>query len=224
MATSGVITSAMTARDVVDAACELIGVKTDGAALSAADAAVGLKHLNWMLKSWQTEGRNLWLTESFSITWLAAAATTALDPGYLRLENVFIRIGSVDRPLTNDSNADYAARPNKSGSGTPISYNVNRTRTTLEVRIWPVPTINTDFHADGVRIIEDVTDLNQDIDIPQEWTECMFYNLAKRLTRVFQGIDPRLAADVGAEADRLFAKLSSFDEETGSLFFGPADE
>lgn len=222
MTTSGVTTSSLTAREIVESACELIGVKDEGLSLGETDAAVGLKHLNWMLKGWQATGRNLWLTADFTHTWPAATATVTLDPGYLRLENVFIRVSGVDRPLTMYSNSDYAALSNKSSAGTPIAYNVNRTVSTLQVRLWPVPTSDTALFADGVRIIEDVTSLNQTLDVPQEWTECVFYGLAKRLRHVFPGVNPQLADEVAAEADRQFASLSSFDEEGASLFFGPA--
>jgi hypothetical protein len=223
MATSGVITGALTAREVVETACELIGVKAEGIALGASDAALSLKHLNWMLKGWQADGLK-WLTEPFSVTWASGVATTDLAAGYLRLENPFIRVGTNDRPLEVYSNSQYAAIPNKTGSGTPLAINVNRTTTTLQVRLWPVPTSDTDLHADGVRIIEDATNLSQDLDVPQEWTEAVFYSLAKRLRRVFPGVDPKLGDLVEVEADRLFAKLSSFGEETGSLFFGPDNQ
>jgi hypothetical protein len=223
MTTSGVTTSSLTAREVVESACELIGVKDEGLSLGETDAAVGLKHLNWMLKGWQATGGKLWLTSDFTYTWPAATASVSLDPGYLRLENAFIRVSGVDRPLTLYSNSDYAALSNKSSAGTPVAYNVNRTVSTLQVRLWPVPAVNTALYADGVRIIEDVTNLNQALDVPQEWTECVFYGLAKRLRHIFPGVNPQLADEVAAEADRLFASLSSFGEEDGSLFFGPAE-
>jgi hypothetical protein len=221
MALSGTITDSLNAREVVETACELIHVKQSGIELEAADAELGLKHLNWMLKTWQTKG-GLWLSEDVTITWPAETAEVTLDTNYLDLSNVFVRTSGVDRMLTPYSDTEYAEIPNKTAAGTPVAFNVQKTRTTLKVRLWLVPSAETTVYGDGRRVIQDVTDLSHDLDVPQEWTEAVFYGLAKRLARVFPGVDPAVMRSVSDEADRLYDDLNAFDEESGSVSFGVA--
>jgi hypothetical protein len=224
MATSGVITGLMTARDIVRAALEEIGVASVGVELSAADAAVALRSLNWMLKSWQADQVNLWRHADVSITWPAATREVTLGTNYLDLVDVRVVLdGGTERLLTRWLDGEYLSLPNKDAAGSPVIYNINKTISSITLRLWMVPAAETTILAQGVRVVEDVTDLAQNLDLPQEWTECVYMSLAARLLRPFEveASNPALAADVKANAASLYARLSSNDQP-GSYFMGPA--
>jgi len=222
MATSGVITGSMTAREIVTAAVDEIGYRDADIELQSSDAATCLRTLNWMLKSWQTQGiTNLWRVQDVSITWPAATSEVTLDTNYLDLKDVRVRVSGIDRVLTRFSQSDYAEITTKAQAGAPIAYNLVKTRSTLMLRLWPVPAAETALYADGSRVVEDVSDLSQTLDIPQEWTEAVYVCLADRLPLSFKaGLSPIERAELKARAEGLYATLRAHDDETGSVFFG----
>lgn len=225
MATSGVITGTLTARQIVTAAMEEIGYHDANIPLDASDAATGLRVLNWMLKSWQTEGlTNRWRLEEVSISWTAGVTEATLNTNYLDLFNLRVRdSNNVDRLLEPLSSKDYAEIPNKSTSGTPVAYNIRKTNSTIALRLWPVPTATTSLYAEGVRIIEDLTNLAEHVDVPQEWLETVYINLADRLPLSFKaGLTPIERQELAQRAASLRRLLKVDDAETGSVFFGVA--
>jgi hypothetical protein len=219
MATSGVITGLATARDIAHQAADLLGIRPSGANLEAEDAVKFRDALNWMLKTWQAKGCTPWLLTEINLTWPADTEEVVLNTNFLSVANAFIRTSGSDRPLTFWTAGEYARLPNKSGSGTPTIYTVVKTIASLRLRIWAVPTANTDFRADAMRVIEDVTDLNQNVDLPQEWTQTAIWNLAKDLLPAYPGTDPANAKRIETRADEMFAMLDSFSNPDGSIFF-----
>ncbi|RAK52130.1 hypothetical protein [Phenylobacterium deserti] len=225
MATSGTTSSTLTVREVIDLACEELGILAMGDTLDATVAERAMTRLNWMLKTWQADGlTNGWRIEDVSITWPADTATATLDTNYLDLENVRRSISGIETPLERFDADEYAQLPNKAATGVPNSYVVKKTRDTLSVSLWPVPTAETTILADGARIIEDVTDLGQNIDVPQEWLETVYMCLAARLITPFKSLmtDPASAKAVEERAATLYARLKTFGDESGSIYFQTA--
>lgn len=222
MATSGVITGLMTAGDIITSAMEMINVCAPGETLAAGDMALGVKHLNWLLKAMQGDGVNLWRQTDSTMTWPADTAAIEFSPAALDLTD-FRVAGDSERLLTRWESGEYDQLPNKSASGTPTIYSVQKTRDTIKVRVWPVPTEDTDMAGVVSRVIEDVTASTQNVDLPQEWTYALIVNLADRLATVYGFTDmaPRTAADLRANAARLYASMRDMDRPA-SVFFGAA--
>lgn len=219
MATSGAISSTVTAGDVANAALEEIGVLAAGESASAADGQKALTVLNWMLKTWQADGLQGWRDADMEVVWPAATESATLDTNVHDLDAVRFRSNGYDRLLTRYSDLEYAAIPNKSQAGDPLIYHLNKTRDTLKMKLWPVPADATTLYCDASRVVEDVTALSQNIDAPQEWTETIVLCLAARLISSFR-VDPQIAADVKERALTLYDRLSGFGNEPGSVFFG----
>ncbi len=216
MATSGVTTGEMTAGEVVREAYELRGAVSLEADISGSQMTSGLRRLNWMLKGWQSKGFDLWRLTDEVITWPADTATAELDGNWLDALDVRYVGESYERTLTRLERTDGNELPNKTTTGFPSAYVAWRQRDKLWMRVWPVPDEEVEFRADLVRIVEDVTDPAQTLDIQQEWTEAVFYNLATRLT----GGDPKLVPMIEARARDLYDKLPTFDT-SGSVFLIP---
>lgn len=226
MATSGTINSTMNAREIIETSLEMLGTLPIGDAADADMITLGIKHLNWMLKTWQADGVNQFRVEEVSITWPADTATATLDTNYLDFVDARRRASSIDTPLTRISIGEYAEISNKTQSGTPTTYRVRKTISTLEIAIWPVPSADTTILGDGVRVIEDVTAATQNVDVPQEWLETIFVCLAARLSRPLRVhlSDPVLAGIIQQDATDRYARLRNFDQEETSVFLQPGFE
>jgi hypothetical protein len=223
MATSGTINETFTARDVITQALTLITVLGGGETPSADDAAQGLTQLQWMLKSWQSDGCNLWREEEETIVFPAATETVTLDPRVLDVQEARVEIDpTFQRILARWERGEYITLPNKTAPGSPTIFYFRRKRDTVTMTLWPVPPIETNILCTTARVIEDVTDLDQNIDVPQEWCETVTYNLAARLLDTF-GITetrPVVASKIVAMARELYDKLSGFDRPS-SVFLQP---
>ena len=223
MSTSGSISETFTARDVITQALTLITVLGGGETPSADDAAQGLTQLQWMLKSWQSDGCNLWREEEETIVFPAATETLTLDPRVLDVQEARVEIDpTFQRILARWERGEYITLPNKTAPGSPTIFYFRRKRDTVTMTLWPVPPVETNIFCTTARVIEDVTDLDQNIDVPQEWCETVTYNLAARLLDTF-GITetrPVVASKIVAMARELYDKLSGFDRPS-SVFLQP---
>ena len=223
MSTSGSISETFTARDVITQALTLITVLGGGETPSADDAAQGLTQLQWMLKSWQSDGCNLWREEEETIVFPAATETVTLDPRVLDVQEARVEIDpTFQRILARWERGEYITLPNKTAPGSPTIFYFRRKRDTVTMTLWPVPPVETNILCTTARVIEDVTNLDQNIDVPQEWCETVTYNLAARLLDTF-GITetrPVVASKIVAMARELYDKLSGFDRPS-SVFLQP---
>ena len=221
MATSGVITFNLTARDVVKQAMSLIGVLGAGVEPNADDAETARIHLNMMLKSMQADGCNLWRETEDSVTFAADDGAVDLDPRVIDVMEARIVLSSTyERSLAQWGWGEYVTYPNKTASGDPVVFTIRKQRGVTEMRVWPVPSVERVIRYTCARVIEDVADLANDIDVPQEWLETVVYNLAARLCEPFEvsANNPNVVARVQQRADALYAMLRNADRP-GSVFF-----
>ncbi len=215
MATSGTINSTLTARAIVTRALKLLSVAGAGQTVDAEDGADGLEALNWMLKSMQAEGVNMWREDEVSQVVLAGEIETLITPRVVDIQSARIVTG-YQRTLARWERGEYDQIPNKISPGIPSCYFLDQRLNETYLRLWPVPSIDMTVIYTAARVIEDVTDLDQTLDIPQMWLEAVCYNLAVRLYPSFGG--ERIDA-VRAEAERLYALMLNHDRPA-SIYMG----
>lgn len=224
MATSGVTSGLMTVRQAVVMAHEICeaGLLHEGSpTLEPYDEQKTRRHLNWMLKSMQADGLQFFRAEEIALEWPADEAEQELATNYLDIREMRVRDASdQDRQLTRIDLWDYANIPNKFQSGEPNSFSLVQTTPTLVMRLWPVPTAITNLYATGERVIEDITSLDENIDIPQEWAEGIVYKLADRLNTAYGYAGTEGAAVTRARGDLLYSALRVKDEPH-SYFLSP---
>lgn len=214
MTTSNTTNSTLTARQVIQQAFNLLGV---AGTMSAKDFAVGLTSLNFMLKSMQSDGCNLWRDQDAIIDWPANTPSGQLDPNFIDVFDVlWVQDATYERILLRWEKGEYDLTPNKITAGSPTIYCVTRGRDALTMRIWPVPQVETFLKCDVATILQDVTELSQTIDVPQMWLECIYYNLADRLMPTF-GMPNQ---QISSTADRLYSAMRDYDRP-GSIQMGP---
>lgn len=222
MATSGVITGTMTARDICTAAARDLGVYSAGEVLSAADGEDMMLRLTWMLKSWQADGYNLWRVAEGEADYLAGDRTVTLDPICMDvLEARFVQSSTFERPLQRWELGEYQRLPNKDQPGYPTAYYLNKQVDSITMSLWPVPSANATIRYTYARVIEDITDLNQTLDIPQQWMETVWTNLAARCVTMFgvTRLDPNVVRLTVQRANILEQKLMDSDRPA-SVFMG----
>lgn len=214
MATSGVTSGLMTAGEVVRTAYEVRGAVAIEGDVTGSQMDFGLKQLNWMLKGWQSDGKDCWRLKDTTIDWSADTPEAELDENVLDVLNV--RFG--DRRVLERWSREEAAAGivDRAQAGEPVIYCPWRERDRLWLRLWPVPAQAATLRADVLRVVEDVTSAAETLDIQQEWTEAVIYNLATRLV----GGDPRLVPIVEQRAAELYRRLPQFDL-SGSILLQP---
>lgn len=215
MATSGTINSTMTARAIVTRALKLLGAVGGAQTLSADDGADGLEGLNIMLKSMQADGVNLWRESEVQQTCLAGEVETLITPRVVDIQSARLIYG-YERTLSRWERGEYDQIPNKATTGIPSCYFLDERRNETYLRLWPIQSVDMVVAYTSARVIEDVTDLDQEIDVPQMWLECVCYNLAVRLFPLFGG--ERIAA-VAPEAERLYDMMRNHDRPA-SVYMG----
>lgn len=229
MATSGVLTLGYTAGDLIEEAFAILGVGTQGDALSPEDMQQGIRSLNLMTLTWSVNP-HLWLETEGTITPLLGVSSYALDPKPLAISSVRQRQTTNgqanDVPMIALSRQDYFDLPNKSSQGLPNSYFYDIQRATGTLYIWQTP--NAQFVDSGslpytyMRKMEVITNKTQDLDWPQEWFEAISFNLARRLLAKYPANGQYTSEDIKQQAAELFADLTAFDQEPVSIYLQPS--
>lgn len=218
MTTSGITAFSNTARDFVTQALLENSIIPIGEAPDSSEMSACLFRFNSMLKSWSGRGLS-WKQETITQAGLADTAAIAL-PAYVREVNGarYIQSATNERAMSRFERDDYMILPNKSASGTPSIYYVDRNSGAITLYVWQVPTADFDLALDIDRVIETVTDPSETVDVPEEWTECVMTNLAMRCCNLF-GEQP---------TDELVSRAQMLEREMfdawrpASYFMGPA--
>jgi len=186
VATSGVITNTLTASQMINLALEEIAVIPSGGTPEADEAETARLRLNMMLLSWQSNGVNLWREADATVTFTAGTATMTLAPRCLDvIDAAVVQSSTFERTIQRWETGEYRMIPNKAASGSPTAYTLTKGTTAITMTLWPVPAVDTDINYTYARGTEMVTDITETVDIPQEWAECIVYNLAARLANTF---------------------------------------
>lgn len=219
MTTSGAISASMTAGEIVTTAATMIGACDPGEVMADEQARVGLTHLQWMLKSWQADGCNLWREFEDSQNFVRGTTEKTLDPFVIDVLDARLVLSTTnERSLSRWEWGEYITLPNKIAQGTPACYVLRKQANAITMRLWPVPSQYYKVKYTAARVIEDVTAGSQTLDIPQVWTECIFTNLAKRLVAPYRIQPTPEIQEVMARADKLYFDMSNMDRPS-SVFF-----
>lgn len=229
MTTSGTTSYNLTTIELVEKAFHILGKASEGEAMTARMLSDGQSSLNLMLKTWGTM-QHLWLKTERSVTLVADTAAYVLTPKPMRVLSVRRRTTSgtntIDVPLGEISRQEYFDQPNKTSStSTPISWYYDPQSTTGTLYLWPAPSstvVSTDtLQMTYLRRIEDVTNSNDDLDLPQEWLQAIAWNLANDLETEYPVTDTRLAVKIERKAAVLLGQLAGWDVEPSSIFIQP---
>jgi hypothetical protein len=227
VATSGSTNFSLTRNDIITEALELIGVLAGGETASAADVVTADRSLNMMVKSWQAKGINLWRQTEGSLSATAGQASFTMGTGGdfttarpLRITSARLSVSSIETPLQEMSRQEYFDLPNKTSSGRPTGYYYDPQLTLGKIYLWPTVAtgVTATLKFSYQRTVEDFDAAANTPDFPQEWLECLAYNLAARLAPKF---GTTVGVEVAAIAIASLDDLMGWDREPASVFFQP---
>lgn len=227
MAVSSIQTYTLSLNELIDEAFDVIGVGSEGEAVTADMYARGKRSLNLMILSWNAMD-DLWRRDEVSVAMVADQAAYVLDdPKPLRVPSARrVNSSGYETPMTEWSRQEYLDQPNKTTSpSTPVNFYYDPQRDDGTLFVWPAPSTavaaDITVKLDTLRPFFVMDSSANTLDFPQEWQETVVLNLAKRLKLKFPVGDPNVSARIDMMADELFAKLKGWDNEPASFFLQP---
>jgi hypothetical protein len=119
--------------------------------------------------------------------------------------------------LTRQEWMDYA---NKTSDGLPNSIYYDPQLDSGILHVWPRPEKVNDYIKATVKYpIQDIDAALNDPDFPAELHRSVKFNLAVDISHEYQGVDEKRYYTLRKMADKLYATISAFDAEYGSIIF-----
>lgn len=203
MSTSGETAFTLTARDFITRAMQEIRVTALGEEPEAHEIEAGRIALSGMLKSLQTQGVS-WGLASVTLPFEAGKASLRLPVGVRAVEAARVALPNYSRELHQLTRAEYQRYPAKQAPGSPSTFYVDPQRDAQVMYVWPVPTTDTEITVDYARSLDTITDVSELIDVPEEWAEAIWTNLALRLST---GFGAEVLPELARRADMLMTNL-----------------
>jgi len=179
MATSGTKTFQLTIADTIEEAYELAGLELR----TGYDAEAARRSLNIMFADWANRGVNLWTIEQVTTSLTAGTSSYTLNSYDIDIVSAVIRqvdnSTTTDLQLTRIGRTEYLNIPDKSSTGRPTQFFLDR-QTTPVVKLWPTPDSAATYSliANTIQRIDDVTASAQDPEVPSRFIPCMASGLA----------------------------------------------
>ena len=206
MATSGTTAFNMDFTEIAEEAWERAGREMR----SGYDLRTARRSMNLMTIEWQNRGINLWTIDEGTVSLVSGTAQYTLPADTVDLLEQVIRTGSgstqQDLTINRISVSTYASIPNKTTTGRPIQFWIERLVDAPRINVWPVPDSNDyTFKYWRIRRIEDAGSGVQTADMPFRFLPCLVaglaYHIAMKVPELAQRI-PMLKATYEEEFDR----------------------
>ncbi len=233
MATSGTTTfeSTFSIDDIITEAYERLG-RFD---YSGNDLRSARRSLNIMFQEWANRGLHYWEVANNSITLVngkseytmfrstadGTSDATAVYGVDDVLEAVYRNSSSTDFPLTKINRSAYQGLSNKTNTGTPTQYFVQRFIDKITITLYLTPgsseagnTINYYY----VKRIQDAGNYTNEADVPYRFVPCMVSGLAYYLS---QKINPQLVQQMKLLYEDELKRALEEDGSASSSFITP---
>ena len=184
--------------EIIEEAYERIGMQ----GVSGNQLRMARRSLNILFQEWGNRGLHYWQVANNSITLVADQAVytmfrstgdgtsdaTAIYGVDDILEASF-RNSNIDTPLTKINRSQYQALSNKTSTGTPTQYFVQRLMDRVKITLYLTPGSSEagkfiNFYY--VKRIQDVGDYTNATDVPYRFVPCMASGLAFYLAQKFK--------------------------------------
>ena len=176
--------------DIVEEAYERLGIQ----GVSGYQLKSARRSLNILFQEWANRGLHYWEVANNSITFVADQATytmfrstadgTSDATAVYGVDDVLeasYRNSNVDTPLTKINRSQYQALSNKTSTGTPSQYFVQRFIDKITITLYLTPGSNEAgkfINYYYVKRIQDAGDYTNDADVPYRFVPCMTAGLA----------------------------------------------
>ena len=174
MATSGSKDFELDVADYVEEAFERCGLEVR----TGYDLKTAKRSLNLMLAEWANRGLNQWTIKQRTVTMVSGTGNYNLGTDVIDILSVVVRRSSTDYSLDRISRDTYLSIPNKTTTGRPNQFFLDR-QITPDLKVWPVPDNGTDvIYYDALVRMDDADAYTNTMDIPFRLYPCLAAGLA----------------------------------------------
>ena len=176
--------------DIVEEAYERLGIQ----GVSGYQLKSARRSLNILFQEWANRGLHYWEVANNNITLVADQATytmfrsttdgTSSTTAVYGVDDILeasYRNSNVDTPLTKINRSQYQALSNKTSTGTPSQYFVQRFIDKITITLYLTPGSSEAgkfLNYYYVKRIQDAGDYTNDADVPYRFVPCMTAGLA----------------------------------------------
>ena len=216
--------------EIIEEAYERIGMQ----GVSGNQLKMARRSLNIMFQEWANRGLHYWEVANNNITLVADQATytmfrstgdgtssTTAVYGVDDVLEVAYRNSNVDSPLTKINRSQYQALSNKTSTGQPTQYFVQRLidRVTITLYLTPGSSEAGKFiNYYYVKRIQDVGDYTNAADVPYRFVPCTVSGLAFYMAQKFK---PQMVQQMKLLYEDEFQRALSEDGSPSSTYISP---
>ena len=216
--------------EIIEEAYERIGMQ----GVSGNQLRMARRSLNIMFQEWANRGLHYWQVANNNITLVADQSVytmfrstgdgTSDDTAIYGVDDILeatFRNSNVDSPLTKINRSQYQALSNKTATGQPTQYFVQRLidRVTITLYLTPGSTEAGKFiNFYYVKRIQDAGDYTNATDVPYRFVPCMASGLAFYLAQKFK---PQMVQQMKMLYEDEFQRALSEDGSPSSTFISP---
>lgn len=239
-------TYTVTRDQIISKALRLLGVLEIGATPDADTVSNASMSLNLFIKQMSTEGLKLWKNTELiiplttnqttytlggstsTLMYDSLAPTVAITDKPLKAIQGFYRnlqtTPYIDIPLMLISKQEYNVLGSKFSTGTSNSIFYDSKKLNGILYVYLTPDLNTstnmELHLVAQMPLDDVSAASGVPDFPNEWMNCLVWNLADQLALEY-GVPMNHRQEMGTRAMLYKTQLSDWDVDNYSTFFQP---
>ena len=215
MATSGSVTFRPNVEEIISEAFERCGI--DPQTRTGYHAKSARRSLNLLFSEFANRGINYWTITQNTLTLANGTSNYTLPVGTIDILDAVIREDDIDQIVNRITIQEYNQIPNKTDTGKPSQYMLDRQYTPV-IYFWNVPDKAYTLNYWVMNQIEDITASNQDTDVPYRWTDTICAGLASKLAVKYQ---PEKFQVLNEMYERSFNFAASSDNDGVSLRVQP---
>jgi hypothetical protein len=142
----------------------------------------------------------------------------------ISVSSAILANNGTDIELAAVSRDDYENMPNKTFSGRPLQFYMDRQRDQSVLRLWPVA--NATWAAKPLAITRrremmDVGTLQQNIDVPKRWYDAIVWQLAWRVAKETPEVDAAIIPDLKMDAADALAMAQAGEADRSPMRIAP---
>jgi hypothetical protein len=221
MATSGTVAFRPDVEEIISEAYERCGI--DPQTRTGDQAVSARRSLNLLFSEWANRGINYWTVSKNTLTLVKDQTTPyTLPEGTIDIIDAVVSDSSgtdtSDQIINRISIADYNQIPNKTSSGKPSQYMLDK-QYTPKIYLWQIPNKSTySIVYWSINQLEDINLSNQYADVPYRWSDCICAGLASKLALKYAADKYQILDSV---YERSFSLAASSDNDGVSLRIHP---
>ena len=174
MATSSSTNFELDVAEYVEEAFERCGLE----AKTGYDLQTARRSMNIMLAEWANRGLNQWTIQQRTQTVTANDSEYDLDTDVIDILSLVVRRSGTDFSMTRISRDSFLNLPNKTSTGRPTQYFLDR-QITPNLKLFPTPENSTDVIVyDALTRIQDADTAANTMEIPFRFFPCLTAGLA----------------------------------------------